>query len=374
MGEKILILLAFPLVWPFVAQRIWHTKINVTEMVINIVLITALSFGVWELGKYEQLSDTEIWNGSVTTKNREHGYYVTTYSCNCRETCSGSGENRSCTQTCDTCYEDHYTVTWTAGTTVGNVTFDKKDSTWRSVYNSPDPSAYKRCIIGEPASIEHDYKNYVQAVPQSLFSTVSTGEFKEKIPKYPRVYDFYHINRVLSADAKVSQDIITEIQRGIDEALKTLGYKKQVNIITILTEIDDPAYRYAVENAWLGGEKNDVVIFVGLNNTEITWTDVMTWALNKGNELFHVRMRDSLKNLKILDPKTFTPTVINVVSKHYDRPEMKQFEYLEEEVEPPIWVVVLAVVIAIGGSIGLSIFFLRNEVEDVIGGMFNRWR
>lgn len=372
--EKLLALLAFPLVWPFIARRIWHTQINLTEMVTNIVLVAFVSFGVWELGKYGQLTDTEIWNGSVTAKNREHGHYITSYSCNCRETCSGSGESRSCTQTCDTCYEDHYTVTWTADTTVGNVTFDKKDSTWRSVYNSLDPGVYTRCKVGEPASIEHGYTNYIQAVPQSLFGRRNVADFVGKVPSYPRVYDFYHINRVLNVDSKISHDATMKINDDLNEMLKTLGRKKEVNVAVILTEIDDPTYRYAVENAWLGGEKNDVVVFVGLNGTTITWSDVMTWALNKGNELFHVKMRDTLKDLKTLDPQTFTPAVADTIAKHYDRPEMKQFEYLAEEVEPPTWVIVLAVIIAIGGSIGLSIFFLRYEVEDVIGGMFNRWR
>src|SRR3989344_1255733 len=119
--EKLLALLTFPLIWPFIAKRIWHRSINATEMVINIVVVVLLSLGVWELGKYGQLIDMEILNGHVTSKNRAHGHYIRSYSCNCRETCSGSGSNEYCSQECDTCYEDHYTVTWTADTTVGGV-------------------------------------------------------------------------------------------------------------------------------------------------------------------------------------------------------------------------------------------------------------
>jgi hypothetical protein len=370
--EKLLLLLAFPLAWPFVAKRLWDTKINLTEMMLNIVLVCLLAAGVWELGKFGQVADTEIWNGYVTGKDRTHGHYVTSYSCNCRETCSGSGKNRTCTQTCDTCYQDHYTVAWTADTTAGDVTFRKLDSTSSSVYRTPDPEVYTRCTIGEPASIEHTFINYIKGVPQSLFSF--SGELASTwvLPTYPRIFDFYRIRRVLNTDAKISSDVIDRINNELNIALKHLGQEKQVNVVVILTESDDPSYRYAVEQKWLGGKKNDVVIFVGLDDTNIRWVDVMTWALNKGNELFHVKLRDAVRDLKTLDSQTFVPTVASEIKAHYDRPEMKQFEYLSAEVMPQSWVIVLAVAIATFGSIGLSLVFIRYEVEDYIGGLFLR--
>ncbi|MBI5004205.1 hypothetical protein HZC00_03870 [Candidatus Kaiserbacteria bacterium] len=367
--EAILVLLAFPLAWPFIAKRIWGTEINLTEMAINIIVICLLSLGVWELGKYGQVADTEIWNGAVTRKDRTHGYYVTSYSCNCRQTCSGSGKNRTCTQTCDTCYQDHYTVAWTADTTVGNVTFQKLDRSYRSVYQTPDPEVYTRCKVGEPAAIEHGYTNYIQAVPQSLFSGDKEAVSTWALPTYPRVYDFYRIRRVLNIDTKIANVAIDEINNALNAALKDLGQEKQVNVIVILTETDDPAYRYSVEKKWIGGKKNDVVVFVGLDGDVITWADTMTWALNKGNELFHVKLRDAVKGLKTLDPKTFVPSVISTIEQHYDRPEMKQFEYLKEEIKPPLWVMVLAIAIATLGSIGLSQVFRVYEVEDFIGGL-----
>ncbi|MCI0533104.1 hypothetical protein L0Y49_02680 [bacterium] len=370
--EKLLILIAFPIIWPFVAKRIWDQEVNWTEMTINIIVVVLLSVAVWQLGKYGKTQDTEIWNGYVIDKNRKHGHYLKSYQCNCSTTCSGSGSNEVCRESCSTCYEDHYTVTWTAETSVGDVRFDHKDSRWRSVYNSPDPASYIRCIIGEPASLEHGYTNYVQAVPQSLFSgdrNVSE-EFRDKIPEYPRVFDFYRIIRVLNIDSKVPTQIRKTLNDDLGTALKIMGAQKQVNIIVILTEIDDPSYRYKIENAWLGGKKNDVVVFIGLDELKITWADVMTWALNKNNEFFHVKMRDRIKELGILDPKTLVPAVTRLVNAHFDRPKMAEFEYLAEEVEPPLWVIVLAVIIAIGGSIGLSVYFRHDEAEDYIGNAF----
>ena len=113
--EALLILLLFPLVWPFIAKRIWHTTINYQEMGLQIVIVTAVTAGVWQLGIYGQTTDTEVWTGKVTAKDRDHGSYVESYDCNCRSVSCGKG---CTTSKCDTCYRDHYTVDWTADTTV----------------------------------------------------------------------------------------------------------------------------------------------------------------------------------------------------------------------------------------------------------------
>lgn len=365
--EGLLILLLFPLAWPFLAKRIFHSTINWTEMLIQIGVITLLTFGIWSAGKYGQTVDTEVWNGYVTAKDRDHGHYEQPYSCNCRTV--SCGKNCS-TTTCDTCYEDHYTVTWTADTTVGNVQFDHLDRTSRSVYSAPDPAAYKRCKVGEPASREHTYTNYIQAVPNSLFHDVSSAAspYQDKVPAYPRVYDFYRINRVVGDLS--NHPMASQINENLNNALKTLGKEKQVNIVIILTDIDDPSYRYVVERAWLGGEKNDAIVIVGLDGNRITWSDTITWALNKGNELFNVKMRDGVIKLGTLDPTTFSSFVVSTIKSTYDRPEMTQFAYLEDEIDPPGWVIILAVIIAIGGSISLTFVFHHYEVEDIVGQLF----
>lgn len=341
-------------------------------MAIQIFGVTVLTLIVWFMGIYGQTLDVEIWNGQVTKKEMVDGHYVRSYECNCTESCSGSGSNRSCTRTCQTCYEDHYTRSYDGYSTVGNWTFDSIDTTSRSRRNSfPPPASYTNCKIGEPASRPHTYTNYVQAVPESLFHNIGKNkQYADSIPTYPKVYDFYKINRVLSVGAKVPGELTTKINAQLNEALKTLGAKKQVNVVVILTEIDDPSYRYAVENAWLGGEKNDVTVFVGLDGTTITWADAMTWALNKGNELFHVKLRDSVEGLGTLSPDTFAAVVTETIASHYDRPHMKDFEYLKDAIEPPAWVIILSIILAIGGSIGLSVLFHYKEVDDVIGNFF----
>jgi len=357
--SPIFLLLLFPLIWPFVAKRLWNNEITWSEMGLNIAIVAVLTTGVYQLGKYGATQDTEVWNGSIVSKDRIHDSYERSYDCNCYETCSGSGNNRTCTTTCDTCYEDHYTVTWSAVSTAGNIRFEHLDETHRSVYDTPDPQVYKNCKIGEPASLEHTYTNYVQAVPHSLFNDDSTvaEQYAGKIPAYPRVHNFYHITRTLNVGSSVPTQVISEFNEQVNEALITLGPSKQANIIVIFTDIMDPSYRYAVENAWLGGKKNDIVVFIGTTDGKtVGWVDIMTWALNSGNEMFHVKMRDGAKVLPI-DATQMSTFISSTVEQYYDRPHMSDYQYLEQEIKPATWVMNIAIFISIVGSILLSVLF-----------------
>ena len=376
--ETLYLLLAFPLIWPFVAKRIWQTELNWQEVGLNVVIVALVVTGVFFAGRYGKTIDTEIWNGYVISKKREEGSYVRTYSCNCYTTCSGTGSNRSCTESCQTCFEDRYTVDWFTTTTLGKITFQSFDRSSRSVYNEPDPPAYTRCKKGEPVAQERNYTNYVKAVPESLFHDNSkiAKRFAGMIPKYPTVYSFYHINRVINVGTKVSPETITKLNDGLGNMLKELGATKQANIIMILTKSKDPTYRYAIENAWLGGKKNDIVLMMGVDNSNhIVWADVMTWALNAGNELFHVTMRDGLQDIGVVDPAKLLPFINKTVLKLYDRPQMKDYKYLEDEIDPPFWVIMLAFILGVVGSLGLTFYFHREDIDFINNRRgYNRYR
>ena len=349
--EVFWILLA-PFAW-FIIAKIWlRTTFSWKELGISVLAVTVLTAGTWQLGKYGQTLDHEVWNGQITKKDVSDGYYQTSY-------CCGTDKDGNCTSTC---YDDHYTRSYDGYSTVGNFTFDSIDTGSRMRRNAfGEPETYKRCKIGQPAAQEHNYTNYVQAVPQSLFNDDSKNDmYKDQLPAYPRVHSLYKINRVINL-AGVDAGRVKAINDGLSEALKTLGAQKQANIIIVLTSIQDPSYRYAVERAWVGGKKNDITVFVGIENDAITWTDTMTWALNSGNELFHVTMRDGIMSQKLLDPKVFVPFVTQTVEKLYDRPHMKDYEYLADEIEPPTWVFWLAIFFAFGGSAFATYIFHKHE-------------
>lgn len=360
--ETLALLLLFPVVWPFVSMRIWKTTFKWEEALMESGLSILLILTVWFIGLYSATHDTEIWNGYVVSKERVHGSYEESYDCRCKDIKHSDGTT---TESCDTCYRDHYTVTWSAETTVGGVTFKHLDSTSRSVYHSNDPVEYVNCKIGEPASIEHSFTNYVKANPDTLFRVYDekSDPYVSYVPQYPRVYDHYKINRVIGVNVDLPRSIMDEINHGLNEALKRLGAEKEVNVIVILTSITDQKFRYSVEGKWIGAKKNDVVVFVGVKDQEIIWSDAMTWALNSGNELFHVKMRDGIKSLKNVDSSTMVPFIMKTIEEYFDRPHMRDYKYLENAIKPPLWVIIMAFLLGVVSSVGLTLFFHKDEIS-----------
>lgn len=329
------------------------------EFGINMGVVCLVSVMVFAVSSYSQLADVEIRNGEVVSKTRDHDHYVRSYDCNCRTVCTGSGNSKSCREVCQTCYEDRYTVTWSAKTTVGSVTFQHLDRDSKSVYASPDPSVYKNCNTGDPASLEFSYTNYVKAAKDSLFNTESTTTYP--VPQYPRVHNYYKVNRVINVGTSLNQEV-KQLNALISESLKTLGKKKQVNVIVLITENDDPTYRHDVENAWVGGKKNDVVLFIGVDGKTITWVDVMTFGLNRGNELFTLKLRDSVQAIKGVDVNKIDKLLAENILNHYDRPQMSDYEYLKDDIQPPSWLLIVGVMISLICSLLLTFYFHRNDI------------
>lgn len=323
-------------------------------MFANIGIIVVLCTIVYFCGRYSETGDYQILNGEITGKERVHGTYEQPYSCNCREECSGSGKDRSCWEECDTCYETHYTVKWWANTTIGDMKIDSEDSTSRRVYNCADPQRYTSIQNGEPVSDYSHYTNYIKATRDSLFNTKET---KQSFA-YPQIYDIYRYNHITNVDAEID---VTKLNNAVSDVVKKLGTQKHANVQVFTTKASDvKALRTDVENQWMGGKVNDVTIFIGTDGKTILDADAFTYARSKQNELFAVKMRDALIGMDY-NEINIANTIDNVIRKEYHRPDLKDFEYLKDQVEPPDWCIILCVLLSIFGTLGLSYYFYNND-------------
>jgi len=366
------LLLLVPLSIPLIMKMFFQKSLNILEIVINIVIVILIVSGSYYISITSQTDDTEIWNGKIISKDRVHGEYTRSYECNCYETCSGSGKNRSCSTTCSTCYEDRYTVHWKADANYGfvneEITFKHLDRGSRRVYNEPDPQSYTDCIVGEPASKEETYTNYVKAVPDSIINpSTLLNSFEGLIPSYPRVRSKYKINRVLNVNSGISKPDRDRLNMLLNVSLIELAPKKQVNFIVIVTNISDPSYRYAVESEWIGAKKNDAVIFLGIDGEKIIWADVMTFAGNMGNEVYNVTLRDALLNVQKFDPDVLAIVMEANTDLLFDRISMKEFEYLGSQVTPSTTAIVIMSIVGIICSLLLSIIFTRVDIGNLDG-------
>ena len=362
LSNLLLFLLFLPILLPLVCKLFLKSTLNWQEMVIQAVL-PLLAVGVlYAMAMGGKTLDTEIWNGQVTSKKQVRVSCSHSYQCNCYNSCSGSGKNRTCTRVCQTCYEHSNDWDWRVYSTAGNFEIPRVDRRGRD-----EPPRWSSVEIGEPASREHWFENYVKAVPESLFNDAELADNFEAlppVPTYPEVYDFYRIQRAIPVGVNVPE--LDKWNHNLSMELRTLGPERQANIIVLFVNTPDARYRYKVEANWLGGKKNDVVVFLGTEDGKtLLWADVMTWARNMGNSTFHVQLRDALLAQEQLDSRATVDTIAEHVDRLYDRPEMKDFAYLKKAITPPMWALVLIVLITLSISLGLAYYFHRNDVRFI---------
>jgi hypothetical protein len=261
MGVLTLILIV-PLLWPFIAKALWKREITFFELGANLVVGILVAVGGYYASMHVQAMDVEIWNGTLVSKAKEKVSCSHSYTCNCRQSCTGSGQNQSCSQVCDTCYEHSHDYDWQLNTEVGSVLIDRIDRQGKE-----EPPRFTKAKPGDPVALSKPYQNYIKAAPDSLFNASTEqmlkAQFKDVLLAYPaHVYDYHYVNRVLTQG--VSLPNLAEWNAELAELLAKLGPRRQVNAILVFTKQSNPQYAEALRAEWLGGKKNDVVVVVGV--------------------------------------------------------------------------------------------------------------
>lgn len=358
---------------PIIVKIFMHRNITFLEMGVQAVISVLFVLVAINIAKWADNRDVEVWNGALTSHQRVNDSHMESYSCNCRTVCSGSGENRSCSTRCDTCWRRRYTVDWTFRTTIGNFSVGHRNSLNRSIHRVADPAHFANAVDGMPVSREHGYQNYIRNVP-SLFSATeySDNVLTDIVPDYPRVYDYTQIDRVLTAGFEQGLPVTSELDQELDNCLRELGPEHQVNIVAVIANTTDPTFRYVLEGEWRGSKKNDVIVVIGAPNyPTIEWVDVFTLAGDYGNTLLVDELSLALMDIGTLEDATTVSNVIETnVAEHFERVPMEEFEELRSEVRPTGLAVAIIALISIALSIGLTLVFIRYDLS--IDNLFNR--
>jgi len=356
MNDTLLWMMALPVaigvaVWFFTKDRVQNAWM---PALVNGVVGALILVGVFYGSKGAATADTEIWNGMITAKARDHGTYEKPYECRCRSVpdCTGTGKDRRCgtKRECDTCYETRYTVNWNCTSTIGRWTIASEDQSSRRVYDLPNPQRWSIIQPGDPVSKTHSYTNYVQAVPETLFKPSSESlkaKFAALTPAYPlNVYDFYKLDRFLTPGYSTPDAAAWNLD--ISNMLRELGPKKQVNAIVVIAKTADPNYEYALRDAWEGANKNDVVLVIGSAEwPKIDFVRVISWTKS---ELFKVQLRDTIQELGTIQRAPIMSALQEQIGKNFERRKMREFEYLETEIDPPTWLMILVSVILLAAG------------------------
>lgn len=287
------------------------------------IMAILISATLWSQG-----SDVQIINGQVTSKYSEKVSCSHSYSCRCRNVCSGSGDKRSCTRVCDTCYEHRYDVDWVVKSDVGYVEIDRVNR-----QGTQEPPRWTSVVIGEPFARMDSYYNYIKASPFSIFNKSKMND-ETVVPGYLTVHDYYKVDRVINFQSPWTQT--KELNQLLNESLRKIGPSKKVNVVVYLHSKGD-FFSEAIRTKHLGGKINDVYVVIDID-AQGKFNNVAVFSWSK-SDMVNVVVRDELLDLGTFNAQEINRVISEGIQKHYVRRDIEEFKYLEDDYEIPNWLI-----------------------------------
>lgn len=330
-----------------------------------------------------QSRDIEYWSGYATRAE----YYefwdeevpcTHSYDCNCTKDKEGN-------KSCDTCYQHDYDVDdhpphWEIYDNNGfeiSISSDKFESLarrWKNRqfkdlhrdYHSRDGDMYfttypNKDELLEFITTEHAYENKVQAEgANSLFNyrTIKPEEARKlELVDYPPITDDYVLPTFIVEGPKTGDIIIAE--RNLDIFAAKYGFVKQIRPWIILFNHGTIDRCREQEVYWKGGNKNEFVVCMILQDGQVQATHVFSWT---EVDSLKIEARDwflSNKNGKIRD---YTDWLIGELSTKFVRKHFRDFNYIT--VSPPFSHVVVCWVFTLLLNLGIMYFNINNEYVE----------
>ncbi len=346
MNAYLLLLFIPPLIAVFVMKYLYHEEITLGEMAAQFLLPILLITVVWGVSRYSTMHDTNFLNGEVTDKKQVRVSCSHSYSCNCVTTTT----NGHSSTTCQTCYDHSNDWDWRVYTTVGKFNISRIDR--RGSY---EPARWTAVQAHQPVALEDSYVNYIRAAPESLFNMAAArGMYKDKLPEYPKSYDYHYADRVIPWGISVPELRLWNYSLAM--MLRQVGPAKQANVVIVMTDQPE-SFANALKAQWIGGKKNDIVVVIGTQYPVIKWVEVFSWAKN---DYANVSIRSALLGSRTLNPATTIKLIEDNIVLNYERRPMEDFKYLADEAVPSTWVLLLALILGTGLSFWLGLYF-RDE-------------
>jgi hypothetical protein len=362
----------------------WEYLLPFFGTAIFVIIIKAISF-------YSEVSDKEYW-GSTLQKVEYYEYWETWVRKTCTEryACGtdSKGNTQYCTRLVDCSECEEHPAYWKAYDDQGNdwrvdkATYTKLQKQWKSRENfvemDRDIDDHGRCgqdgdmffitwdknpLSSENSTFEHSYKNKVQASR----STFNYSKVTKKEAEKAGLYDYPDVSgETLRQNSILGLDRVTlpkekEGQQLMEYFNGYHGPKDKARVFVLLFNGNPMSIAKKQEAYWIGGNKNELVICIGLqkNTDKISWVYPFSWTDNKR---ILVDTREDIANMKNLDLVEMSHVLDNVISGNFRYKEFEDFDYLT--VDTPRWALWTSFCIAVFLSLGISWWSTTNEYEE----------
>ena len=428
------------------------------EFGVPLIITTGMIFGAKALVENAGVMFTEYWGETIVSVHEEepwnewiHKTCTETYPCGT----DSDGNTKYCTRTYDCSYQDDHGPRWYCKTDLGNtysmseryhdelvalygtgkkVTKTRKNHSASSRAAGSRGTKFEGTRVGKTSNVfatkwprseetrkgvftKHRYENRIKASDLSIFNIPVVTEHEADstgLIKYPENIDKYTCPVILGKNVSDdTQDLFRRLNAkfGPSDSLR----------LWILVFENKPAITATYqENYWVKGNKNELVICVGVNGEEIQWAHSFSWAhsgtltaetaqkmldlyeyrakLKTGQTMPYVipltgKVKETIGNATGIDTTYLPPVlpmgitqeniqevtksktpVLNARTWHayyeyldqnlerFSRRSFEEFSYIK--VEPKTWHVVLIYILAILISGGINIWVSNNEFHD----------
>jgi len=284
------------------------------------------------------------------------------------------GNTRYCTETYDCSHRDYHSPYWQAITNLGNsysIT-QKKYNEFMGLWNNRkfiDMDRHYYTIDGNKYESYWDNKDY------NILPIITTHSYKNKVVHSSSIYEFpevdtsaYHLFEYPEVEDYNCNSILSEVKnKDIKWADKLLTYynakygsSKQVRMWLLIYKNKPFQYGTYQENYWKGGNKNEVVLCMGIDkDLSVQWAKVFSWT---ERENLKTDLRDSVLFQKKLDIYKTVNVFKDQVVEKFQRRDFSEFDYLETEPSPLACIISFLI---IGLCVtGMSVYIVKNQFTN----------
>lgn len=335
----------------FVVNKIiYKHEITIGEScaIISVPIVILIIF--WGISVSSKTHDSLILNGKVTSKEIDRVHCRHSYQCRCYTSCSGSGKSRSCSRHCSTCYSHLYDIDYVVHSTIGNFYINTLDS-----QGLITPPRYSSTQISESVSTISSYTNYIKGSKNTIFKDSNNLSKKElkALPKYPlQIYDYWKLDRVIDTTNSLSKETLAEQNLKLSNILQDQEKGKEHNVVIVYLN-KSQSYANTIISQWIGGKKNDILIFIGVNSDHtIDYVKIHSWSINS---IFDVSLKEDIYDAKtIMNFDKIIEGISTEINQSYLLRNFKEFEYLKWQIIPGNFELGCYILIVLITSFGMS--------------------
>lgn len=226
-------------------------------------------------------------------------------------------------------------------------------------YHMIDGDAYVRKYKGDmetcyPLTYTHSYENRVKASDHSIF------KFRDLSPEEIKRYSVYDYPGIKEMDQNpiIGKKVPYEAEKLIRYINGHYGKESQIRVFILLFDSPDINIGDMQRSHWLGGNKNEFVVCLGVDSTKVSWCFPFSW---QDQPKLEVMTKQYFIDNPELDIEKYGEFLIKNI-KQWKRKEFKDFEYIS--VELSINQLLIIIIIIICYNIGISYWVITNDYKE----------